>query len=103
MVLHELATNAVKYGALSVPSGSIRVEWSRGETQLVIRWSEADGPPVKPPCRQGFGTRVVGRVVHELDGKLQFDWNSVGLACRIIIPLDHLAGTPSNANGKGSL
>ena len=69
----------------------------------MIRWSEADGPPVKPPSRQGFGTRVVGRVVTELEGKLQFDWNSDGLACEIIIPLEQLTGTLSNANGKGSL
>jgi two-component sensor histidine kinase len=96
MVLHELTTNAVKYGALSVPSGRILVEWSRGETQLVIRWSEADGPPVKPPRREGFGTRVVSRVVHDLEGKLQFHWNPDGLACEIIIPLDRLAGTLSN-------
>jgi two-component sensor histidine kinase len=89
MVLHELTTNAVKYGALSVPSGRLLVEWSRGETQLVIRWSEAGGPPVKPPSRQGFGTGVVGRVVDDLEGKLQFDWNPAGLACEIIIPLDH--------------
>ena len=103
MVLHELTTNAVKYGALSVPSGCLLIEWSRGETQLVIRWCETGGPPVKPPSRQVFGTRVVGRVVHDLEGKLQFDWNPAGLACEIIIPLDHLAGTPSKANGKGSL
>jgi two-component sensor histidine kinase len=96
MVLHELTTNAVKYGALSVPSGRLLVEWSHGETQLVICWSEADGPPVKPPSREGFGTRVVGRVVHDLEGKLQFDWNPDGLACEIIIPLDRLAGTLSN-------
>ncbi len=66
--------------ALSVPSGRLLIEWSRGETQLVIRWSEADGPPVKPPSRQGFGTRVIGRVVHDLEGKLQFHWNPDGLA-----------------------
>jgi hypothetical protein len=96
IVLHELTTNAVKYGALSVPSGRLRVEWSLGETQLVIRWSEADGPPVKPPSREGFGTRVIGRVVHDLEGKFQFHWNHDGLACEIIIPLDRLAGTLSN-------
>ena len=96
MVLHELTTNAVKYGALSVPSGRLRVEWSRDETQLVIRWSETDGPSVKPPSRQGFGTRVVGRVVKaELAGKLRFDWKPDGLACEIIIPLDQLADTLS--------
>jgi PAS domain S-box-containing protein len=103
MVLHELTTNAVKYGALSVPSGCLIIEWSRGETQLVIRWCETGGPTVRPPSRQGFGTRVVGRVVHELDGKLEFDWNPDGLACEINIPLDHLSGTLSKANGKGSL
>jgi two-component sensor histidine kinase len=96
IVLHELTTNAVKYGALSVPSGRLLIEWSRGETQLVIRWSEIDGPPIKPPSREGFGTRVIGRVVHDLEGKLHFHWNPDGLACEIIIPLGRLAGTPSN-------
>jgi two-component system CheB/CheR fusion protein len=93
IVLHELTTNAVKYGALSVPAGRLRVEWSRGETQLVIRWSETDGPNVTPPARQGFGTRVVGSVIKtELAGKLRFDWNPAGLNCEIAIPLDRLAG-----------
>jgi len=92
MVLHELTTNAVKYGALSVPSGRLRVEWSRGETQLVIRWSETGGPPVKPPSHQGFGTRAIGSVVKaELAGTLRFDWNLEGLTCEITIPLDQIA------------
>jgi two-component sensor histidine kinase len=94
MVLHELTTNAVKYGALSIPSGRLRIEWSRGETHLVIRWSEAGGPPVKPPQRQGFGTRVVNRVIQaELEGQLRFEWNPEGVACEIIIPVDQLAGS----------
>ena len=91
MVLHELATNAVKSGALSIPSGRLRVEWSRGEAHLVIRWSEVDGPPVKPPQRQGFGTRVVNRVVQDLNGSLRFDWNPDGIACEIVFPVDQLA------------
>jgi two-component sensor histidine kinase len=93
MILHELATNAVKYGALSVPSGRLRIEWSRGDTDLVIRWSESDGPPVKPPQRQGFGTRVVDRVIQDLKGKLRFDWNLGGLTCEIVVPADKLAGS----------
>ena len=88
MVLHELTTNAVKYGALSVPSGRVRIEWSREGRDLVICWSEADGPPVKPPQRQGFGTRVVNRVIQQLKGKLRFDWNPEGIACEITIPVD---------------
>jgi len=96
VVLHELTTNAVKYGALSVPAGRLLIEWSRDETELVIRWSEAGGPLVKPPRHQGFGTRVVGRVVQaELEGKLQVDWNPGGLVFELTIPLDHIAGAPS--------
>jgi PAS domain S-box-containing protein len=95
MVLHELTTNAVKYGALSVPLGRLRVEWSRGEAEIVIRWSEADGPPVKPPSRQGFGTRSLGPLVQNgLEGKLRLDWNPDGVACEMVIPLAHVVGHP---------
>jgi len=96
MVLHELTTNAVKHGALSVPSGRLRVEWSRGEAEIVIRWYEADGPRVKPPSHQGFGTRLIGPIVQMgLQGQLRYDWNPDGLACEIVIPPTHLAN-PSN-------
>jgi len=57
----------------------------------VIRWSESDGPRVKPPQRQGFGTRVVDRVIQELNGTLRFEWNPKGVACEITIPVDQLA------------
>jgi two-component sensor histidine kinase len=94
MALHELTTNAVKYGALSVPSGRLRVEWSRGDTHLVIQWSETDGPPVEPPRHQGFGTRVVNRIIQsELEGTLRFEWNPAGLACEITIPVEQIAGS----------
>jgi two-component sensor histidine kinase len=85
IVLHELTTNAVKYGALSVPAGRLQVEWSRAENgQLVLRWSETDGPPVKPPARQGFGTRVVDQIIRaELKGEARYDWRPAGLVCEI--------------------
>jgi len=85
IALHELATNAVKYGALSVPAGRVRIEWSRGGAgTLLIRWTETDGPPVKPPTRQGFGTRVMERLVRgQLDGEVRYDWRERGLACEI--------------------
>jgi PAS domain S-box-containing protein len=86
MVLHELATNAVKYGALSVPSGRIRVEWSRpAEGRLILRWNEMNGPPVKPPARQGFGTRVIDSVVRGEKGEARYHWHADGLACKISI------------------
>jgi two-component sensor histidine kinase len=60
VTVHELATNAVKYGALSVPTGKVRVEWSRAlDNRVVLRWTERDGPPASPPTRTGFGTRVM--------------------------------------------
>ena len=87
IALHELATNAVKYGALSVPAGRVRIEWSRGGAgALLIRWTETDGPPVKPPTRQGFGTRVMERLVRgQLDGEVRYDWRERGLACEIVV------------------
>jgi two-component system CheB/CheR fusion protein len=87
MVLHELTTNAVKYGALSVATGSIRVEWTLGPNgKFVLRWNETGGPTVSPPTRQGFGTRVLdGAISAQLHGKWRFDWREKGLACEIEI------------------
>jgi PAS domain S-box-containing protein len=84
MALHELTTNAVKYGALSVSTGRVRVKWLRvADGKLVLRWTEMNGPPVKPPTRQGFGTRVLDRAIHQLKGKMRFDWQAEGLTCDI--------------------
>jgi len=70
VVLHELTTNAVKYGALSIPKGRLRIEWSNGASDLIIRWSETNGPPLNPPLRRGFGTRVIDKVIRaELKGE----------------------------------
>jgi PAS domain S-box-containing protein len=90
MVLHELTTNAVKYGALSVPAGRVRIAWSRaGGRQLVFRWSETGGPPVQPPTRAGFGTRVIDQIVRsQLNGNARFDWRAGGLSCEIEISAD---------------
>ena len=90
MVLHELTTNSVKYGSLSVSQGRIRVEWSYAANgTLALRWTETGGPPVKPPERQGFGTRVLDRAVRaQLKGDIRFDWRAEGLACEI--ELQHL-------------
>jgi PAS domain S-box-containing protein len=85
MVVHELTTNAVKYGALSVSQGHIRVEWSRDtKGKFKLRWSEIDGPQVQPPKRQGFGTRVLDRAIRaQLKGEIRFDWRPEGLTCEI--------------------
>jgi two-component sensor histidine kinase len=86
--LHELATNAAKYGALSVPQGRVRVEWSRAaDGRLVLRWTETGGPLVIPPTRQGFGTRVMDSMIRgQVKGDVYFDWRAEGLACEITLP-----------------
>lgn len=91
IALHELTTNAVKYGALSAPTGRVHVEWSHsGDGRLVLRWEELGGPPVKPPAHQGFGTRVIDRMIRgQLKGEARFDWRAEGLRCEITLPKIH--------------
>jgi PAS domain S-box-containing protein len=88
VTLHELATNAVKYGALSAPAGRLQVEWRRpSDGGLVLRWTETGGPGVAPPTRQGFGTRIIDRMIRDqLKGAVRFDWHKEGLVCEIAIP-----------------
>jgi len=84
VVCHELATNAAKYGALSVSDGRIIVAWtSTSDGRLVLRWNETGGPPVTTPTREGFGTRVMGKMVQQSKGDVRFDWRPGGLACEV--------------------
>lgn len=87
--LHEMATNAAKYGALSNSKGRIEIEWSRTTNgRLTLHWREIDGPKVKPPTRRGFGTRVMESMIRgQLKGRMHFDWRPDGLICEIDIPL----------------
>ena len=83
MALHELATNAVKYGALSNGSGQVRVAWELLEAEeprrLKLRWQESGGPKVKPPDRKGFGSFLLERVLKYELGTMQFDFNPQGV------------------------
>jgi len=89
MALHELATNAAKYGALSAATGQVRVEWSYVEDgQLVCRWTEAGGPLITPPTRRGFGTSVLETMIRDgLKGRVRLDWRAEGLACEIAVAM----------------
>ncbi len=89
MVLHELATNAVKHGALSLPDGRLSVDWRFTDQgrQLTLEWQESDGPPVKPPERRGFGTLVIRQnMEHQLAGKAEIDWRPEGLRVQMRVP-----------------
>jgi len=86
ITLHELATNAVKYGSLSGKRGQVELQWQRSpDGQLVIRWAETGGPAVEPPTHQGFGTVIIERMSGQLGGAAQFDWRAEGLLCEITL------------------
>lgn len=93
LVLHELATNAVKYGSLSVPGGSVLVDWRYDPERkgLQLSWSERGGPPVTAPSRTGYGTKLVTALVtHNLGGSMEQTYGTQGFASNIFIPLkDH--------------
>ena len=91
IAFNELGTNAVKYGAFANEMGSILVSWTRESTpegdRLLLRWQEKDGPPVTPPSRKGFGSRVLERgLAHELAGTVQLDYRLDGVVCTMNIP-----------------
>lgn len=92
LAIHELATNAIKYGALSQPSGRIEVDWQIDEApkppKLVFIWRERGGPPVRPPSRRGFGTELLERMLaFEFKGQTAIAFDSAGLQCVIKVPL----------------
>lgn len=85
--LHELLTNAVKYGALSTASGRVTLTWRMRAGNIEFEWVEFGGPKINPPSRRGYGTRVfsVG-IEHQLGGSVDFDWHPDGLRCTLSIP-----------------
>jgi PAS domain S-box-containing protein len=95
LAFHELATNAAKYGALSNAAGTVEVIWNlehaAAEQQLLLHllWAEGGGPPVEPPRRRGFGTRLIERgVVAELGGEVAIEHRPQGLVCEMRVPLE---------------
>ncbi|HXL63964.1 MAG TPA: HWE histidine kinase domain-containing protein [Xanthobacteraceae bacterium] len=88
MAVHELATNAVKYGALSTAAGKVRVQWSLGPAnRLSLFWQETGGPAVSVPRKEGFGTRAITRMLGQLDGEVKFNWLEEGLTCDVVVTI----------------
>jgi len=88
LALHELATNATKYGALSCPGGQVNVAWAAQEGKLRLTWEERGGPPVAPPTRKGFGTRLLKALLaHELGGDMKITYEVSGVRCRVAVTL----------------
>jgi PAS domain S-box-containing protein len=107
LALHELATNAAKYGALSSLSGRISVNWKLSPGSLDLEWTEDAGPRVDPPAQRGFGTRsVIASIETQLGGRALFDWRPEGLCCQLSVPLPDTsdramtAAKPGQGNGE---
>lgn len=101
MVVHELATNAAKHGALSVPEGHLTIRWRLDPSErqaLIIDWAESAGPAVTPPQRRGFGSDLIAAsVTSQLAGTVDFDWSASGLRVRLSVPLTSVReGRPSD-------
>lgn len=86
--LHELATNAAKYGSLSTAGGSLEIKWSgTGDKGLTLRWTESNGPAVTPPLHGGSGSRIMKKIIEgQFCGEASFDWRAEGLMCQITLP-----------------
>jgi two-component sensor histidine kinase len=92
LALHESATNAVKYGALSEPNGAIRIKWETQGHDFRLEWEETDGPAIAvTPNATGFGSTLIERsIIGQLGGKIEYDWQRKGLKLRMTVPLDRL-------------
>jgi len=87
MALHELATNAAKYGAWSTPGGRVDLAWTRQNGEVSLEWAEHGGPAVEPPTRRGFGVEMIsGVIAYELDGETSIDFEPQGVRCRMRFP-----------------
>ena len=93
LLLHEFATNAAKYGALSSTAGAVSVEWSVDDDRLNLTWRERGGPTLAhEPDFQGFGSRLIARILEDMfRGKISRDWARSGLTIRLSMPTDGLA------------
>ena len=99
LAIHELATNALKYGALTVASGRVSITWTsedqQGEPKFVFVWREIGGPPASEPAAVGFGSRLISRVLQDdFNGSVEVSYGSTGLVCRLTAPLENLATSP---------
>jgi light-regulated signal transduction histidine kinase (bacteriophytochrome) len=100
LVIHELTTNAAKYGALSTHKGRLAVDWRRERAKLVVTWSERNGPIVAPPTRRGFGSVMITRgLVHDLGGSASLAFEPEGLSCIMTVPVENLVAN-TGAGGK---
>jgi PAS domain S-box-containing protein len=102
LALHELATNACKYGALLTAAGHVDIRWQVDGDLFTMSWTERDGPPVTAPVRQGFGTMVIDTLVKQsLGGEVQLDFAPAGLAWRVACPATNVLESAAEIHERG--
>jgi two-component sensor histidine kinase len=98
LLVHELATNSAKYGALSTPDGRLSVISSLSHAVLHIEWRESDGPVVSQPLRRGFGLRLLERALEQFQGRVETRFEPTGLICKMSLRLTHESKVGANGN-----
>ncbi|HEY5676168.1 MAG TPA: sensor histidine kinase, partial [Myxococcales bacterium] len=96
LVLHELATNAAKYGALSAPDGAIHIDWAEDGDDIVLVWSERGGPAVVAPSRRSFGTNLIERSLGAFNGEARVEFARGGVVCRMRFPKAGAGAAPAH-------
>ena len=100
LALHELVTNAAKYGALSSNAGRVHLSWELTDGSLGLHWTESGGPATQAPTSPGFGTRIiVAGIEGQLGGQVTFDWRPEGLQCTLAVPRDDIGPIKRSGNG----
>lgn len=100
LLFHELATNAIKYGALSVPEGRIDISWERRGSSICFEWQECNGPKVSPPEQRGFGSRLIEKAAtREIGGTGEMIFKPSGLLCRFEFPLSERVTVSEDSSG----
>ncbi|MBV8791318.1 MAG: response regulator [Pseudolabrys sp.] len=95
LAFHELATNAAKYGSLSVPAGRLLVSWRLEDEELSLEWREVDGPVAGEPTKKGFGTQIIfASVEQQLRGTATLQWLESGLVCSFVVPMPRYSAAP---------
>jgi two-component sensor histidine kinase len=92
VVLHELAANAAKYGALSTSEGALEVSWTVQDNHVHLTWRETGGPALEgPPAQKGFGSQLARLgVTGQLGGRISHDWQPTGVVISLVVPVQHL-------------
>ena len=98
LIIHELSTNAAKYGALSSATGTLSIKWTASGNRMSLEWRERGGPPVTSPPRQGFGLQLLGRALEQFGGNAEMTFETYGLVCTMTALLSESSEAPVPPN-----